>query len=276
MAFPIIAYLSMLHGSADLSPSGLSSTPAPDTGFLVDDLQDHRAFKIWKSSALTDDQNIDIDVGVGNTATCDYLSIINSNLKGQVASIEIFADTFTPPTTSRVAAFPVDSDDIHIELFTAPSAFRHWRLQLQKGVAFTAAPFIGELLLGSRMTLPEFLGGDTDPFFKTVEVASERSQGGNHLGAVIRGVGRRGELVLGGDAGIARTFYTSDLNAFLDNHAFKRQPFIFVLDSADADFDNPLWVRVPDDDPIVRTPVGGRWSRLRLVLPIEEAIMVSA
>ena len=276
MAFPIIAYLSMLHGSADLSPSGLSSTPAPDTGFLVDDLQDHRAFKIWKSSALTDDQDIIIDVGVGNTATCDYLSVINSNLLSQVASIQIFADSFTPPTTNRISDFTIDSDDVHVELFAAPSAFRYWKVRLKKGGAFTEAPFIGELLLGLRTTLPEFLGSDIDPFFKSVEIASSRSQGGNHLGAVIRGVKRRGEIILAGEAGISRSFYTSDLNAFLNDHAFKRLPFIFIVDSADADFDNPLWVRVTDTGEIMRTPVGGKWSRFRLVLPIEEAIMVSA
>ncbi len=273
MAFPKIAYTNILRNTSAGHTVSSSST---DTGFAVADIHDHRAFKIWKSGVTTSPINIDIDLGAAGAVDADYLGLINHNLNTLTGTVAVLADATPTPTTVRLAASTPGEDAVTYKEFTAPGALRYWRIQIvHSSPPFSAKPFIGELLLGLKTTLTEFMQPGFDPFHKQVEVASERSEGGHYLGATLRGITRRAEIAFG-PAGGARAAFTSDLNAFLDNHAFKRLPFIFVLDTADSDFSSPRWLRVPDEADINREAVGGVWSRLILRMPVEEAIAESA
>ena len=95
---------------------------------------------------------------------------------------------------------------------------------------------------------------------------------GHYLAGTTRGEMHRGAITFGA-AGAARAWFTSDGNAFIRNHAAKRHPFFFVLDTADTDFDDARYLRVTDDARIERLAVGGAWSRLSFNLPVEEAYM---
>ncbi len=274
MAFPIIGYDNLFDDSG-----ATITDPGTASGFAIGNIKDHRAFKLWKSSVTTSPINIDIDLGVGNSANPDYIALVNHNLTTLGATVTVQSDdeaTYTGPKTVNQVAYTPTADAVDFQGFTAAGAERYWRIVITApSPPHAAAPFIGELLLGVRTTLTEYMQPGFDPFHKQVEVASERSEGGHYLGATLRGITRRAEIAFG-PAGGARADFTSDLNAFLDDHAFKRLPFLFVLDTADSDFDSPRWLKVPDEANIERTAVGGVWSRLVLRMPVEEALMESA
>jgi len=92
------------------------------------------------------------------------------------------------------------------------------------------------------------------------------------LGALLRGHIHVGNISFG-QAGAPRAAFTSDLNAFLDNHALLRRPWVFVLDTADADFDTARYIKVPDGESPSRQAVGGSWQQLTFELPVETAFM---
>lgn len=270
MAFPVIGYKTNLRNAGAI----LSAT-STDTGFAVTDIKDFRAFKLWKAASLTSPQDIDLDLGASGAADADYVTLVNHNLKAEGATLEVLADSTTPPTTQRLAPFTPDSDAVDFRAFTAPGALRYWRFRIAKGGGFANKIFAGELLCGMRTTLPEFADASFDPFMDQVEVSSERSEGGHYLGASLRGRLRRGELVFGGEAGIARSFLTSDFNAFID-HAQKRLPFVFVLDTDDTEFQAARWLKVPDDAQIPRLAVKGVYARMVVSIQVEEALMEAA
>jgi hypothetical protein len=271
MAFPIIGYLSM----AELAAATITD-PGTATGYDIDNIADHRAFTLWVSDTTVTPINIDIDAG--SAVQADYLALIHHNLNANAATVAVYADDnapFATPENPLTAVAPAE-DTVTFKGFTSPGAYRYWRIQIAHAAAFPTAPYIGVVKLGLRTTLTEMLNPEVDPFMKQVEVRGERSEGGNYLGSILGGQRHRAELAFGGPAGMARSFLTSDLNAFIDNHAIKRRPFVFVLDTADADFDVARWVKVTDGGEISRTPVGGMWSRMVVRLPVEEALSETA
>lgn len=266
MAKPIIAYLSMLrlYTVAD---------PGTATGYSIASLYDMRPSKIWKSNTTVKPINIDIDAG-SDVANADYIGLVNHNLFTLGATVKVMANTAaqgSPATNQVMAATAVTEDTVSLLPMTAPGVKRYWRIQITvAGASFAAAPFIGECYMGMKTTLNEYMTPAFDPFFDQVEVAGSRSEGGHYLGATTRGHLHRG-MISFGEAGAARADFTSDLNAFIDNHAALRKPFFFQLDSADTDFDYARFVRVTDTGVIERMAVGETWSRLVFALPVEEA-----
>jgi len=100
------------------------------------------------------------------------------------------------------------------------------------------------------------------------------SEGGHVLGAVLRGQTHRMDLATSG-VGIARSFWTSDLKAFDQNHLSKMRPFIFQIDSDDADFSRPFYLVKASGD-VGRSAVNGVWSRLGFRCPVAEAWVEAA
>ena len=269
-ALPLIHYLSMLRLSG--STVTASSTAS---GFSAAHLYDLKAYTLWKSDVLTSPITIDIDCGAGNAEDADALTLVNTNLATLGATVEILADTFTPPTTVRQAAFTPSSDHVVLKTFTAPGAFRYWRLSIaHASPPFAAAPFVGQALLGLKTSIPERLTAQFDPFTDDVAAVSVRSAGGHYLGSLLQGHAHRDSLSFG-EGGIARSHFTSDLNALIE-YMKLRKPFAFVLDTSDSDFATARWLRIPDDGRITRRAVGGSWGRLQPTIPFEEAYMEPA
>ena len=269
MGLPVIVYRNIL-ASASLTASGTASE------FTLTDLRDRRSFTVWKAAATTSPQWIQGDVGVGGM-DADCLLVVNHNGVANAGQIKVYADTVDPPVAVAQAAYTPTSDAVEYKAFTLLTAKRYWRVEFSDPAApFTAAPFAGEILLGKRITLTEYVNADIDPFLKHKAFRTQNNDSGHYLGGIKQGVRRRGVLHFGGDAGVARSLYTSDLNDFIDNHAEERFPFGFVYDPDDTDFDTPIWVRVPDDGQVDRMPVGGTTARFFVSLPIMEAQMDQA
>lgn len=266
MAFPVIMYDNLLRTASTVVAS---STETGD--FAASYLFDLLPWKMWKSGTLVTGITIDIDMG-SDIGSADTIGIVNHNITSEVGTVEVRADLAAgpnPPTTVRQAAYTPTYGDVDLKTFTLASNLRRWRLVLAKGGNFTNKPFLGEVFLGTRTTLTEFLSPDIDPFLKQVEAVSERTEGGHFAGAVLRGKVHRFTLGFG-DAGGSRTAM-APVMTFLDSHAYLLKPFIFQVDSDDTDFKRPVYIKKTDGGDVQRNAVGGMWNRLGLGIPCEEA-----
>jgi hypothetical protein len=267
MAFPVILYDSILRDTGATVVASSTETGDYAASYLLDFLP----WKMWKSGTLVTGINIDIDLGA-DTGTADTIGLVNHNITSEAGTVELRADTSAganPPTTVRQAAYTPTYGDVDLKTFTEAANLRRWRIVLAKGGNFTNKPFIGELFIGSRTTLTEYLNPEIDPYLKQVGGASERTEGGHFAGAVLRGQVHR--FVLGfGEAGGNRTAM-APVMTFLDSHAYLLRPFIFQVDSDDTDFKKPVYLKKTDDGDVSRQAVGGMWNRLTLAIPVEEA-----
>jgi hypothetical protein len=230
------------------------------------------SYTVWKSSVTTSPINIDIDAGVSGQAA-DYIGLVNHNLFTNGATVTVKADTFSPPTTVRQAAFSPAENGVTLRLFTLTSALRYWRIVItDPAPPFAAAPTIGELWLGQRMTLPEYFTASFDPFLNTVDRKGSVNEAGHFVAAVSRGRMHRGMLDLG-PAGASRAAFTSDLTPFARDHAELGYPFFIIVDPDDADFATPWFVRQADDAHVGRGAVGGTLARMTFSMEISEAYM---
>lgn len=273
MATPLIAYLSMLRES-----TASISDPGTESGFDIDDIHNLKSYAGWKSDTTVKPINIDIDMG-SDSETADYIAIVNSNLSTISATVQVLSSnqaTGAPGATEQLAATAVTDDNVWYQPFTVGDTHRYFRIAITTGAgAFSAAPATGEIFLGMKTSLNSFLTPDFPPFFKGVEAIGTRSEGGHYLGAILRGQTHRATISFG-EAGAARADFTSDLNAFLDDHALLRKPFVFIVDPDDSDFDTARYIRMADGADAARLAVAGKWARLRFDLEVVEAMMEAA
>jgi len=243
-----------------------------ESGYSVNDICDYRAWKVWKSGTLVTGITIDIDLG-SDIGSADTIGLVNHNITSEGGTVELRADTSAganPPTTVRQAAYTPTYGEVDLQQFSTASNLRRWRIVLAKGGNFANKPYIGELFLGLRTTLTEYMDPGLDPFLRQVDASVVQSHGGQYLGAVLRAKSHRFNLAFG-DMGANRTAFTSDLNTFIDSHLMLRRPFIFQIDSADTDFKRPVYVKMAEGGEVKRNAVGGVWSRLTFSVSVEEA-----
>jgi hypothetical protein len=269
MALPVIGYRSMLRESATVI-----TDPGTASGYDINDIADLKSYSGWVSDTTVKPINIDIDTNA--TAQADYIAIVNSNLATLGATVQVLSGTSSPGATERLAATAVATDNVWYQGFTEATAERYWRIAITvAGASFASAPSAFEIFLGMKTELPEYLAPSFDPYLRDVEMQGSRSAGGHFLGGLTRGQTHRGTLAFG-EAGIAKAYYTSDLNTFLHDHAFHRKPFVFVLDTDDADFDTAYYLRLTDNARTPRQAVGNSWLRMTADLEVEEAYVEPA
>ena len=276
MAFPVIAYSSMLHAS-----TSTVTDPGTEVNYDYHSLFDYRVAPVWKSNTTVKPINIDIDCGASSTKDADYIALVNHNLFTLGATVKVMADTTPTPTTQRMAATAVTQNTVTYLPFTAPGVFRYWRIQITvAGASFASAPYIGDIFMGLKTTCPEYMTPEFDPYFDDVEISgSEASEGGHYLGSVARGHSHRGNIAFG-EAGASRTALDAGLTTFISSHAVMRRPFFFILDTADSgtftEFATAHYIKMPRDGRVSRRAVGGTWSRVTVTIPVEEAYMEPA
>lgn len=264
MATPVLLFRNLFRISgAVITSSGT------DAGFSAGDVGDHRAYKGWQGDVLTSPQWINIDCLTAQSA--DSILIVNHNMVANSGQVKVYADTVNPPTNVAQAAYTPTSDVADYKDFSSMSR-RYWRVEfIDPAAPFTSKPFAGEILLGQKLDVGEYVAGDIDPRLHDIQVKSTRSEGGHFLGATLQGIIRRGTLRFGGDVGVDRATFTSDLNTFLQTHYRKCLPWGLVLDSADSEFAAARWLKKPDDSMTPSVPVENNYSRFRFDLPFEEA-----
>lgn len=268
MAFPRLLWNNIVRQASSVTAS------STDTGFSVAGAYDYLPWSLWRSGTLVTGITIDIDMGASvDWASC--LGLVNANVALLGGTVEVRADTFTPPTTVRIAAYTPTYNDVELKDFTSHAACRYYRIVLAKGGDFSAKPFIGELWLGNPMVWPEYLDPGIDPFMKSTEGAIEMTAGGHYAGATVRGRVHRFNLAVS-SVGMQRSFHTSDVTLFVDQHLDLFRPFIWQTDSADSDFSKPLYLVRDEKGGVERLAVGSSWNRLGFKVPVVEAWMEAA
>jgi hypothetical protein len=268
MAFPIILYRNIFRtAGAVLTSSG------DDAGYSPGGVADHKTYgtNAWQGNVLTSPQYVNLDALAPVTA--DSILIVNGNIVSNAGQVKVYADTVNPPVAVAQALYSPTSDFADYKSFSALTK-RYWRVEVSDPAPpFTTKPFLGEVLLGSKLTMTEFVGPDSPPRPYMVAMRGSRSDGGHYLGASLQGVARRGTLRFGGKAGVARTQFTSDLIDFLENHYKKGLPWGFILDTDDSEYAAVRWYKAPDNVRSDNLPVGGVYARQTFDLPFEEAMM---
>jgi hypothetical protein len=264
MASPVLLYRNIFRtAGAVITSSGT------DVGFDPAAVADHRHYVGWQGNVLTSPQWINIDAGAAVTA--DSILVVNHNMVANGGQLKVYADTVNPPVAVAQAAYSPTSDFADYRAF-ATQTKRYWRVEfIDPAAPFATKPFAGEIVLGAKVSVGEYVAPDVDPTLHDIEAISNRSEGGSFLGAILRGVVRRGHLRFGGNTGVARATYTSDLNDFLRTHYRKLLPFGLVLDSDDSDFSRPLWLKKPDGARSPQIPVDNIYARFRFEIDVEEA-----
>jgi hypothetical protein len=267
MAKPTICYDNMLRDAATVI-----TDPGSASGFPISNLYDHKSFTYWKSSVVTSPIILDFDTGAATENNADYLALVNHNLKTLGATVEVKSGATHPPANVRLAAVAPSEDLVTLKLFSAPGTQRYWRVTIaHASPPFAAAPFVGELLLGMKTLLPEYLPSSFDPFISgEIESKGSGSEGGHCLGELMRGKVYRGQLTQGA-AGASRAEWTSTILPFLNNHALKRLPFVFAVDTDDSDFAAARWMKFRSGPHVERVAVARTWARMGLKANIEEA-----
>lgn len=266
MAFPIILWRNIFRTAGAVITSG-----GTDTGYSPDNVKDHRANIGWQGNVLTSPQYVNVDCLTAVTA--DSILVINHNMVANGGQIKVYADTVNPPVAVAQAAYTPTSDVADYKAFSSLTK-RYWRVEFSDPAPpFATKPFAGEILLGLQMTMPEYVAPDVPPRPHEIVAFDDKSAGGHFLGVTYQGIARRGTLKFGGDAGVDRGFFTSDLTSFLETHFRKLLPWGFVLDSADSEFSAARWYKKPADAASPTLPVGNNYSRFRCDLAFEEAMM---
>lgn len=269
MATPIILYRNLFR-----TTGAVITSSGTDTGFSASDVGDHRAYKGWQGNVLTSPQWINIDCLTALSA--DSILVVNHNMVSNGGQLKVYADTVNPPTNVAQAAYTPTSDVADYKAFSTLSR-RYWRVEfIDPSAPFSTKPFAGEILLGQKLDVGQYVGPDIDPRLHDIQVKSQRSEGGHFLGAVLQGVIRRGTLRFGGDGGVDRAKFTSDLNDFLQTHYRKCLPWGLVFDSADSEFAPARWLKKPDEARTPSMPIGGSYSNFTFEIPFEEAMQEAA
>jgi len=255
MANPLILHEDILD---DVTPTITSAA----SGFPITNISDWRmgtAYR-WKATSSAD-QTLDIDLG-GSTKDADTIAIGGHNLLTVSATVEVLADTFTPPTTSRLAAFAPTDDLPLLKTFTAPGVKRYWRIKFAGSM--TGTPQVGIITLGRRIDYDAGALPDLDPYHRSSVVEPFINNNGSPIGVNVRSKSKRFTMSYGGgDPGMRTTsFFTTITPAFdtdfLPHAVDNALPFWFAWNIA-VDPGEVYLCRI--DGPTVSMPFVGSTTR---------------
>jgi hypothetical protein len=125
---------------ATVTPSGT----AVDEDRLRDQRDDEQA-----SQDLTSPWVTSVDLGVGVSAACDAVAVLNSNLDQISATVSVYRSSDGIAWT--LAHSFAGSKRDHYRPFTTPGAFRYWRVT----ISGTGTALVGEIMLGRRVVFPD-------------------------------------------------------------------------------------------------------------------------
>lgn len=171
-------------------------TASEASGFPVENVIDWRVGTPyrWKFDATTSPASITLDLGSASSAQPDTFVLGGHNLytAGAKYKVQYSTDGFAT-MTSDAFTFATPADDFAAQTtFTVGSSYRYWRIQIEStGANFTEAPQIGVATLGRRLALPNGITPDVDIYGEDPQTEWTMSEGGDHLGAVLRYVGKR-------------------------------------------------------------------------------------
>lgn len=161
--------------------SSLSATSTESTGdFDVDYIANWLEVNAWQAedAAMAATQDLTLDLGVGNTATCDYFTLFNHNLNTAGVTVVLQASATGAWAGEEVDAFtPVapTADTVFHQEFIAPTAVRYWRIHITSATG--DAPYIRIASFG-ELTELDFASAGYDPYQESIKQNVMTTTGG--------------------------------------------------------------------------------------------------
>jgi hypothetical protein len=167
----------------DTGSTLLATSTESTSDFSKDYISNWLETNAWQAedSAMATTQDLTLDLGVGNTATCDYLTIYNHNLNtaGVTIVLQYSTDNFSGDTNDAFTAEAVSADTVYHKEFSAPSAVRYWRIRLT-GVTGDA-PYIRVASFGIATEL-DYASTSYDPYQESIKQNVSMTEGGRIAG----------------------------------------------------------------------------------------------
>jgi len=172
-------YDNMLDNGGTLTATSTESTGDFDVDYIFNMLETN----MWKAedTALADPQYITLDLGIGNTATADYLIILghNFNTAGVTVTLQSSTDlAFTTPLDAFTGVV-VSADTVFLEEFAQPTVQRYWRLKIAGHGA--TVPYMTLCIWGEKTEL-DYASTAFDPYQQEYKGSVNMSQGGKVTG----------------------------------------------------------------------------------------------
>lgn len=156
MAKPFLLWENVLEDGT------LTVTTAEPAGNEVVNVTDWRWHSLWVSGSTIATQNIDVDLGVGVTASPDTVIIGGHNFGTVGATFRAWHSDDGAAWTAAAAGVAPTDDTPYLSTWTG-SAHRYWRLSVGSP-AWATAPEIGVVTFGRRHTFDEGSQPGFDPY----------------------------------------------------------------------------------------------------------------
>lgn len=223
-----------------------ATTTDADPIYSVLNVKDKRAYTYWK--ALNTTVPCSIIINCGSAKAADAVGIMSHNLSTIGATVAVEYSTTGAWAGEEVSAVSVTptTDKAILKTFTTQTK-QYWRLKITG--TLSAAPYIGVLVIGERLTFP-FAPDPYNLYDESMEVESKRSKVGHLLGNTVSyypvALQRTFTAPL-------RTFVTGTYKTFWDAYGSLLYPFFYADDlttypalvfwaafKADAGFQMPI------------------------------------
>jgi len=232
---PVILWNSIL-------PLGTLAADDTAAGYDVLNLKDFRTHTFWKGATAAN-KFITLS-GLSPAQTVDAIGIVGHNLGTITADVIVQywnGSTWLNLTLEVLPGWPYQpTDDKPILLLLNSQSATQFRFSLS---SLSAAPQIAVVLLGTRLTMEQWLSGGWDPSGRRTVAEGMDSQTGNFLGATVR----YQEIALAPQfERLTPTWVAANLMPFWDDHVSLLKPFFWAWEPSDHPTE-VYWVRVADN-----------------------------
>jgi hypothetical protein len=252
---PVIGYQNLV------TASNITTTTAA-AGFPASNLANPATHLMWRSTIVPGNSpptDEGIFIALNSSELVDYVGIAKHNLVG--STISLWRSTNNSPNdyTQLVAASVVADNSPIIFRFTAQAVGTLW-VKITPADTITA----GVVYVGRLLDLGRGVKADQEhtplPYGRRSNVVDGLSESGNFLGRVVLSSMRQTKAVF---FGFTRTFYASDLDAFLE--AAQEIPFFWAWAPGEYPTETGFaWLINADAEPSIRVDTDVRAVGLTL------------
>lgn len=196
-AKPFLLFDSIFRRAWDTATANVTASTEA-SGYPAANAQDWRVYYKWRASNTTSPVYLSADLGAASTRTADTLVVGAHNLKtcgATTLKVQRSSDAVTWTDVTGATTDPstwIDTWPITVQ-FTAPSAYRYWRVRIEG--TLSVAPEIGIITLGRRLEFPT-LDPSIDVYGEEPIVEAPRERGGAFLGVTRRAVSKSMTLAI--------------------------------------------------------------------------------
>ena len=203
---------------------GTPTATSEATGFPIENAFDLREYMFWKA---TDNATQYLTIDCASAKSADALGIMGHNLNTVGATVSVEYSTtgaWGGEEVEALAGFEPTDDTALLKVFTTAEK-RYWRVKI---AGSSAAPYIGVLILGERLTMEKYIsGGSFDPQPERPVSETVINDAGHHLGTVLD----RTEIVINASwRNLIPAWVDSTFRPAWDDYLSQLKPFFWAWD----------------------------------------------